>query len=172
MYAVLTAHKPCWERRCKAQWCFEDVWIALTHMEVSAQSLWNQHRSKQSLLSSLCPLSAFVCKLLPIPVYPQRCNEETGHIAKCGSQWTGNGPYLKEENAALSGKVGGKERHCGFMYFMSTSCFGCNRQKKPKCSKVSILECYALSWRMPKVLAVIKHLLWTLNVVQFLSNMH
>uniref|UniRef100_A0A663ET18 Ras homolog family member Q n=1 Tax=Aquila chrysaetos chrysaetos TaxID=223781 RepID=A0A663ET18_AQUCH len=43
-------------------------------------------------------LSAFVCKLLPVPVYPQRCNNQTSHIAKGSSEGTGNGPYLRGEH--------------------------------------------------------------------------
>ena len=51
-----------------------------------AQSVWNLHKEIPCL--SLRQLSAFVCKLLSVPVYPQRCNNQTSHIAKGSSEGT------------------------------------------------------------------------------------
>lgn len=66
---------------------------------------------RNTLSLSLLQLSAFVCKLLPVPVYPQRCNNQTSHIAKGSSEGTGNGPYLRGEHKV---KTGNEENVCGF----------------------------------------------------------
>lgn len=74
--------------------CFDYIYIYIYIFKKTtfAQSVWNLHKEIPCL--SLLQLSAFVCKLLPVPVYPQRCNNQTSHIAKGSSEGTGNGPYL------------------------------------------------------------------------------
>lgn len=106
---------------------------------IFAQSVWNLHKEIPCL--SLLQLSAFVCKLLPVPVYPQRCNNQTTHIAKGSSKGTGNGPYLRGEHKV---KADNEENVCGFLYLVST---------KPRYWKT--VESYCKAWRaflkMPKV---------------------
>lgn len=98
--------------------CFDYIYIYISlslKNPTFAQSVWNLHKEIPCL--SLLQLSAFVCKLLPVPVYPQRCNNQTSHIAKGSSEGTGNGPYLRGERKV---KADNEENVCGFLYFMST----------------------------------------------------
>lgn len=48
-------------------------------------------------LLPLLQLIVLVCKLLPIPVYPEWRNNKASHVAKGRSECTGDGPYLRRE---------------------------------------------------------------------------
>lgn len=98
--------------------CFDYtyIYIYLIKTTTFAQSVWNLHKEIPCL--SLLQLSAFICKLLPVPVYPQRCNNQTSHIAKGRSEGTGDGPYLRGEHKV---KADDKESLCGFLYVVSTN---------------------------------------------------